>query len=99
METARTLRRLATEVALWYTIPALFLACYVGQYRQPSTAIQPHLLLMAIPLLALIAVRLAAQRLIARAAWVRMLVAALAATLVGIMITYYALVVIGLRSW
>ncbi len=99
MEAARTLRRLATEVALWYTIPALFLACYVGQYRQPSTAIQPHLLLMAIPLLTLMAVRLAAQRLRARAAWLRLLIAALAATLVGIMITYYVLVIIGLRSW
>lgn len=98
VEAFRTIRRLGMDVGLWYLIPTVFLACYVGFFGQPSAAVPPHFLLVALPLLLLCLLRLLLQRL-SPATWRRLLAAVLTAALLGALILYYALVLIGLRSW
>jgi glucan phosphoethanolaminetransferase (alkaline phosphatase superfamily) len=95
----KILRRLALDVALWYAVPAAFLWVYVGHYAKPAASIAPHLRLLALPFAALLLLRLMVARL-ARATWLTHAVVTLtAATLIALLITYYALVVAGLASW
>lgn len=99
MDVARTIGRFGMDVILWYCIPASFLATYVISYGQPAAAVAPHILLVTLPLLLLVLVRLVLQRLIAGVSLRRLLVSVLTATLLALLITYYGLVLIGLRSW
>jgi glucan phosphoethanolaminetransferase (alkaline phosphatase superfamily) len=98
-ETVRAIRRFGIDIGLWYCIPAAFLATYVISYGQPAAAIAPHALLVALPLAALISVRLVLQRLVVHVRLRRLLVAALTAILLAFLITYYGLVLAGLLSW
>jgi glucan phosphoethanolaminetransferase (alkaline phosphatase superfamily) len=94
-----TIRRLALDTVLWYCLPAAFLATYVGVYSKPSTAISPHVFVITLPLLALFIIRILLSRLITDSRLRRLTVAFLTATLLGLLLTYYCLVVIGLRAW
>lgn len=92
------LLRLGSEMTLWYCLPIAFLAIYVTLYAAPAAAVLPHLQLIALCLLALAALRLAADR------WLpglgaRLLSASLAASLAASLLLYYGLTIIGLNSW
>ena len=65
----------------------------------PADAIVPHLRVVFWPLLALGVFRLVVAASETSAAAARITIAALAAALLALMISYYALVVIGLQSW
>lgn len=84
-------RRLALDAAAWYVLPAAFLFVCVSWHFLPAEAVAPHLRVVLLPLLALGLFRLIVP---ARAA-----VALAAAALLAVMISYYALVLIGLLSW
>jgi glucan phosphoethanolaminetransferase (alkaline phosphatase superfamily) len=99
MDTARAIRRLALDLALWYSIPVSFLALYVLSFGEPFTAVVPHILLVTLPLLALLLLRLLLQRLIGDSPLRRPLVAMFITISLGLLLTYYPLVLIGLRSW
>jgi glucan phosphoethanolaminetransferase (alkaline phosphatase superfamily) len=95
---ARLARRLALDLALWYCVPAAFLFVYVERYFAPADAVAPHLRFLLMPLLALALFRLIVAA-AAGATAARVAGAAAAAALLGAMIAYYALVLIGLQSW
>jgi glucan phosphoethanolaminetransferase (alkaline phosphatase superfamily) len=101
---AQALPRLVLDAALWYSIPAAFLWAYVGHYAKPAAAIAPHLRLVALPFVALLLIRLILGRLVVGhsslvARLARGLVTLTAATSLALLITYYALVLVGLASW
>jgi glucan phosphoethanolaminetransferase (alkaline phosphatase superfamily) len=96
---ARIARRIALDVAVWYSIPACFLVAYVIGFAQPAAAIGPHLLLVTLPFIVLQTARLLLQRLTLRMRLQRLLIALLATALVGLLLTYYLLVIVGLKSW
>jgi glucan phosphoethanolaminetransferase (alkaline phosphatase superfamily) len=83
--------RLALDVAAWYLLPAAFLALAVAWRFLPAEAVAPHLRVMLMPLLALFLFRLAVAS--------RLAAALLTAALLAVMLAYYALVLVGLRSW
>jgi len=95
----RIARRLGLDVAIWYSIPACFLVAYVIGFSQPASAIGPHLLLVTLPFIALQTARLLLQRLTLRVRLQRLLIALLATALVSLQLTYYLLVIVGLKSW
>src|SRR5579864_7408845 len=92
-------RRLATDIALWYCLPCAFLLAYVTVFRQPASAVLPHVAAMALPLALLFMVRLVLSLLIPN----RALQLALSAIALGMcivaMLTYYVLVLISLGYW
>ena len=86
------------EAFIWYAVPLVFLALYVIVYHQPAAAIVDHL--YAITLIAGCAwlLKAALYRFVPRR--VALAVSAwLYATIILALVVYYALVVIGLRSW
>jgi glucan phosphoethanolaminetransferase (alkaline phosphatase superfamily) len=95
----RTFRVLGTDIALWYITPAAFLYCYVRLFGQPATSIAPHVLLVGLPLLGLSALRLSLARAGVSSFWQRSIVAPIAALSIDLLTVYYALVLIGLKSW
>jgi glucan phosphoethanolaminetransferase (alkaline phosphatase superfamily) len=99
MQIARAMRRFWLDIALWYGLAASFLLAYVGVFAQPVTAIAPHLVVVTLPFLALVLIRLLLQLLIAGRRVRRLLASVLTATVLSLVITYYCLVLIGLRSW
>jgi glucan phosphoethanolaminetransferase (alkaline phosphatase superfamily) len=98
-DNARIARRIALDVAVWYSIPVCFLVAYVIGFAQPAAAIGPHLLLVTLPFIVLQTARLLLQRLTLRMRLQRLLIALLATALVGLLLTYYLLVIVGLKSW
>jgi glucan phosphoethanolaminetransferase (alkaline phosphatase superfamily) len=99
MQAGGLIRRFGLDIVAWYCLPAFFLAAYVGLFAEPRTAVAPHLLVVTLPLLALAVARLTLQQLVSSPGIRRLLVAILTASLLGLLITYYSLVLIGLRSW
>jgi glucan phosphoethanolaminetransferase (alkaline phosphatase superfamily) len=99
MQARSLIRRLGLDIVVWYFMPALFLAAYVGLFGQPRAAVAPHLLVVTLPLLGLTVARLVLQRVVPSSRMRRLLIAILAASVLGVLITYYCLVLIGLRSW
>jgi glucan phosphoethanolaminetransferase (alkaline phosphatase superfamily) len=99
MEWKRAMRRFGLDVALWYFVPACFLCAYVLLFAQPSRAVGPHILLVTPPLLVLAALRLLLHRLTSRDRLRNVLVAMLMTLLFGLLLTYYVLVLVGLKSW
>lgn len=99
MEPARVARRLGMDAALWYCAPAVFLLLYVGRYSKPATAIEPHLLLLALPLLLLMLARLVLARPGVNATFGRVAAAVLTATVLAALMIYYCIVLVGLGGW
>jgi glucan phosphoethanolaminetransferase (alkaline phosphatase superfamily) len=98
-EKAQVLRGFGLDVALWYSLPACFLITYITYLGQPAAAVGPHLLLVTLPFLVLQTSRLLLQRLTNRVRLRQVLTAVVATTLIAILITYYLLVIVGLKSW
>ena len=92
------LRSFCLEVLGWNAAVAAFLAVYVTRYGAPVEAVAAHLRVMLLPLLGLTLIRLAIARIVpARCA--RFAIAALAAWLIGALLSYYAVVLLGLEAW
>lgn len=98
MAPPRIVARLAADFGLWLLAATVFLSLYVGSYSLPATAVLPHLHLVVTLWLAVVAFRMLVQALPGRrtALWASSLAAA-----IGLLtlLSYYALVIIGLRSW
>jgi len=92
-------RRAALDAVLWYCVPAAFMAIYIRGFSLPADALLPHFLIVAMPLAALILMRLAVGRLVANSALRTAIGATLLAVLLSVMLLYYALVIAGLQSW
>jgi glucan phosphoethanolaminetransferase (alkaline phosphatase superfamily) len=99
MQMAQVMRRVGLDVVLWYFIPVCFVAAYVTYFDQPSASVGPHILLVTLPFIALQTLRLLFLRLTTRTMTRHLLVAILMTVLFGLMLTYYLLVVVGLKSW
>jgi len=99
MDSVPVVRRLALDVALWYCIPILFITAYVRIFAQPAAAVLPHLLAVALPLLMILLARLLLSRFVSSVALNRLAASVLISILLALLITYYALVLIGLVSW
>jgi glucan phosphoethanolaminetransferase (alkaline phosphatase superfamily) len=94
----KVIRYLANEVVIWYTLPLLFLAIYVGQHHDPLQAITQHL--HAITLIALTALLLRALiHQLARRQIALALSVLLYASVLFALALYYCLVIVGLKSW
>jgi arylsulfatase A-like enzyme len=92
------LRTLCLELLGWNAAVAAFLAVYVTRYGAPVEAVAAHLRVMLLPLLGLTLIRLAIARILP-AEWARFAIAALAAWLIGALLSYYAVVLLGLEAW
>ena len=92
------LRIFFLELVCWNAAAAAFLAVYVTRYGAPVEAVAAHLRVVVLPLLALTLVRLAIARIVPPT-WARIAVAALAAGLLGALLAYYAVVLLGLEAW
>jgi glucan phosphoethanolaminetransferase (alkaline phosphatase superfamily) len=98
-ETTRLVRRLATEVAVWYCVPALFMFAYIQAYSASRAAVAPHFAVITVPLAGLILMRLTLARCIANRWLSRIAAALLCASAMALLLLYYGLVVVGLHSW
>src|ERR1700755_1085620 len=92
-------RYLGLDVVLWYLLPACFLITYVVYLGQPAAGVGPHLLLITLPLLLLQTLRLVLQRLSVSEHLRQWVTTAVATALLGLLLTYYLLVIVGLKSW
>jgi glucan phosphoethanolaminetransferase (alkaline phosphatase superfamily) len=92
-------RRIALDVALWYCIPIVFMAVYVAVFSKPATAVIPHFIAVALPLLLILLARLALSRFVSNAAFNRWVASCLISVPLTLLIVYYTLVLIGLASW
>lgn len=92
-------RRIAADLALWYSLPCAFLVAYVSLLRQPGSAVLPHMAAMALPFAVLIILRLVLSLLIPNAA-LRLLASSLTlAAFMGAALIYYVLVLISVGYW
>ena len=91
--------RLLVETMLWLGLAMSFLTFYVGHFGAPSTAIKPHLGLLATLWAGLVCLRLAAWRWIPDQRGPRWIVAGCIASLLTLLALYYGLVLVGLSSW
>src|SRR4051794_24796589 len=95
----QVLRRFALDTVLWYSLPACFLVAYVIFLGQPTASVGPHLLLVTLPFIMLQTSRLLLQRLTPHVRLRQLLTALVATALLGLLLTYYLLVILGLKSW
>jgi glucan phosphoethanolaminetransferase (alkaline phosphatase superfamily) len=91
--------RIAIEAAAWYTIAGIFLAAYVGLAAAPLASVAAHLHIVTDCIIALACVRIVLfatglPRPVFRLASSILLLVPLAG-----LILYYALVLVGVRSW
>jgi glucan phosphoethanolaminetransferase (alkaline phosphatase superfamily) len=96
---AQLARRFALDIAVWYSMPVCFLLAYVIAFAQPASAVGPHLLLVTLPFIVLQTARLLLQRLTPHVRLQQLLIALLATVFSSLLLTYYLLVVVGLKSW
>ena len=99
MKMAQVARRLGMDIALWYCAPVAFLFAYVYGFAAPRLAIWPHLLIVTLPFVALILLRFALARIPWKPVLMRLVAALIAASLLTLLLLYYAFVLVGLRSW
>ncbi len=92
-------RRFATEVLLWYSLPAVFLLIYLDASSATMQAVVPHFLVFTAPLGALLLTRLTVSAVCSNAALSRFIASILASAFLGSLLAYYALVFVGLHSW
>jgi len=89
----------ALDVALWFAVPCAFLLVYEIGYRQPWSAVVPHLEVAGMPLLALFLIRLMLARSSASMSTYFLVSSTLTSSALLLLVLYYALVLIGLHSW
>lgn len=91
-------RALAESVAL-FSVPIGFLVWYTGIHGAPSESILPHLGLMTLVFLSVMAIRMLAGQLGLKPIYIRAIgCAVITSTLLGIL-AYYSIVAIGLQYW
>lgn len=95
----QVLKRFALDTVLWYSLPACFLATYVIGLGQPTASVGPHLLLVTLPFILLQTSRLLLQRLTPHVRLRQTLVAIVATALLALLLAYYLMVILGLKSW
>lgn len=96
---AQIARRFASELLLWYSVPAVFLLAYLHVSSATVQAVVPHFLVFTAPLGALLLTRLAVSAVCSNAALSRFIASILASAFLGSLLVYYALVFVGLHSW
>jgi glucan phosphoethanolaminetransferase (alkaline phosphatase superfamily) len=87
------------DVLAWQAMPALFLFLYVSRNYVPAEAVGPHLRVVSLALIALVAFRLGIALWGLRPAAARIAAALAASLLLALMLAYYALVLVGLQTW
>jgi glucan phosphoethanolaminetransferase (alkaline phosphatase superfamily) len=92
-------RRFATEVLLWYSLPAVFLLVYIHSSAATVQAVAPHFLVFTALLAALLLARLSVSALCPNATLSRLLSSLLVSAVLGSILLYYTLVLVGLHSW
>ncbi|MFZ6873359.1 sulfatase-like hydrolase/transferase [Undibacterium sp. Di27W] len=91
--------RLLCDILLWLAGPLVFLYCYITLFFMPATAIAPHLHLVTLAFLLLIALRLSLVSLFGNKKIVHFGTAVLLSGMLSSMWIYYAAVLGGLQSW
>src|SRR4051812_21071029 len=94
----RLLRAICFEFLGWYAAPAAFLAIYVARYGASIDCIPAHVRVVLLPFLALAFVRLAIARSVPTKVGT-IVAAGIASFLLGGMLAYYGLVLLGLEAW
>jgi glucan phosphoethanolaminetransferase (alkaline phosphatase superfamily) len=92
-------RRFAIEMLLWYSLPAVFLLVYIRSSAATVQAVAPHFLVFTALLGALLLTRLTVSALCPNAALSRLLSSILVSAVLGSILLYYTLVLVGLHSW
>src|SRR3712207_2608762 len=90
---------IALDTALWAIVPAVFLAIYVLREGAPSESVLPHLRLVLVLLAAVTLLRLLAACTIRHGRGRRAAVTALVSLVLGTMVGYYTLVLVGMQAW
>jgi hypothetical protein len=95
----RALTGVVLDVLAWQAMPALFLFLYVSRNYLPAEAVGPHLRVVWLALMGLVAVRLGIALSGLRPAAARTAAALAASLLLALMLAYYVLVLVGLQTW
>src|SRR5687767_3194838 len=90
---------LASEFAVWGLLVGSFLHLYSGHSAGGSQAVAPHLGVLCLGWLALACLRLAAWRYLPCGRCARPAAALLLGVVLTLLLSYYALVLVGLWSW
>jgi glucan phosphoethanolaminetransferase (alkaline phosphatase superfamily) len=90
---------LLVELLLWLAPSLIFLAIYVGLYRYPPITILQHLYPIGLMAASGMLIRQILDRVIAWPALARALYTVLFVSVQYVLLTYYGLVLSGLRSW
>lgn len=93
------IRRVAMDIAVWCCIPSVFLFFYIHDHSVSNESVAAHLYLVLVGLLGLALLRIAIYRLIPNQVLAYIVISCVIAALLLLMLLYYALVLIGLRSW
>src|SRR5262245_9689641 len=93
------LRGLAMDVVAWHCMPAAFLFVCVDRHLLPADAVGPHLRVVGWLFLGLVLFRLVVSWSAISAAAARVATSLVASVLLALMLSYYAVVLIGLQSW
>lgn len=89
----------ALDVALWYCLPVAFAIAYVQVFSGSVGGAFLHLVVIALPLVAILLARLTISRYVARAILSRTAATAVTGSVLVALILYYGLVIVGLSSW
>ena len=92
-------KQLALEMAFWYVPSFIFLAIYIGQYYNPYRVIFDHLYPISLIVASVFLLKVCLHQFSLKPNFIRSLVALLYSTVWLSILTYYLLVIIGLRSW
>jgi glucan phosphoethanolaminetransferase (alkaline phosphatase superfamily) len=95
----RLFRRLTLDMLAWVCIPALFLCVYVRYFSGPLEAALPHLRVAVLIFMTLTLIRVIFLWLIPGKAGPQQAASIVVALALLVMISYYCLVLVGLRSW
>lgn len=93
------LRNLALDGLLWFCAPLLFLAAYASHHPALSEAVLPHLRIVLIGLLNLSLIRIMLYTVVRHPATLRIVSAICISALLFMVLSYYGLVLAGLKSW
>jgi glucan phosphoethanolaminetransferase (alkaline phosphatase superfamily) len=94
----KVIRHLVNEIVIWYTLPLLFLAIYVGQHHNPFQAVTQHLHAITLIALTALLLRTLIHQLVRRQVALALSVLLYASVLFALAL-YYCLVIVGLKSW
>ena len=99
MNLSRIGNGLVLDLAVWYSLPALFMLAYIPEFVDPVATPAAHFLVLSLPLAMLWSVRLLLATAIPNVAATRLISSLLLTSSISVVCAYYTLVLIGLRSW